>query len=211
MPKNESSAARSKDPVAIKIGKRIAQARKMAGFKTAREFRQKLPKWPENRLSWYEAGYSMPHPNDVATIARLTGTSTCWIMFGLGPIRSGERDLQAVRHQNLVFLHQRAFDTSAAEGARFVEASGIREETLAEHIDNPFKPIGDRLARRIERAAARPRAWLDEQHVESDGLCASFPDELRELMTIYSEITPERRGLLLGLARVVAGDGGGSG
>ncbi|MBV2093175.1 MAG: helix-turn-helix domain-containing protein, partial [Candidatus Thiodiazotropha sp. (ex Ctena orbiculata)] len=99
MTKNNSERqSRSKDPVAVKIGKRISQARKMAGFKTAKAFREKLPKWPVNRLSWYEAGYSMPHPGDIEIIAKVTGTSTCWIMFGLGPIRSGERDLQAVRH-----------------------------------------------------------------------------------------------------------------
>jgi len=33
MQKSNSTPARSKDPVAIKVGKRIAQARKMAGFK----------------------------------------------------------------------------------------------------------------------------------------------------------------------------------
>ncbi|MCG8014515.1 MAG: hypothetical protein JAY64_22850 [Candidatus Thiodiazotropha weberae] len=45
MTKNNSiGQSRSKDPVAVKIGKRIAQARKMAGFKTAKTFREKLPK-----------------------------------------------------------------------------------------------------------------------------------------------------------------------
>lgn len=204
MQKSNPTPARSKDPVAIKIGKRIAQARKMAGFKTAREFRLKLPKWPENRLSWYEAGYSMPHPDDVERIAELTGSSACWIMFGLGPIRSGERDLQAVRHQNLVYLYHAAAEEGGRAEAAFISALYLQAGKLAEYIDNPFKHIGERLARRIEKAGGRPRRWLDEQHVESDGLCRSFPDDLRELMTIYSEVSDKGKGLILALARTIS-------
>ena len=194
----KSSSGRTKDPIAIGIGKRIAQARKMAGFKTAKEFRKHLPKWPENRLSWYEAGYYMPHPNDVITIASTTGTSVCWIMFGLGPIRSGERDLQAVRHQNLTYLYQQA-----NEGRAFLTTAKLNAEQLRAHIDNPFQRIGERLARRIEKAGGKSRHWLDEQHVESDGLCASFPDDLRELMTIYSDMGEQNRTTLLEMARIL--------
>lgn len=203
MTKKVSTASRSKDPVAIKIGKRIAQARKMAGFKTARAFRDELPGWPENRISWYEAGYSMPHPGDVEIIAGLTGTSACWIMFGLGPIRSGERDLQAVRHQNLVYLFHEAEADSASAVADFIAALKLSADRLAAHIDNPFRHIGERLARRIEKAGGRARHWLDEQHVESDGLCSSFPDDLRELMTIYSGVDEKGKRMLLSLARTM--------
>ncbi|MCG8018304.1 MAG: helix-turn-helix domain-containing protein [Candidatus Thiodiazotropha sp. 'RUGA'] len=205
MTKNISDGqSRSKDPVAVKIGKRIAQARKMAGFKTAKAFREKLPKWPVNRLSWYEAGYSMPHPGDVEIIARATGTSTCWIMFGLGPIRSGERDLQAVRHQNLVFLLRQAETDGEEAIAEFLLAIRLKTAQLAEHIDNPFKHIGERLARNIEKASDRPVKWLDEQHIESDGLCGSFPDDLRELMTIYSEMSSKSRRMLIAMARTMS-------
>lgn len=208
MPKNESvtgSGSRPKDPVAVKIGKRIAQARKMAGYKSAREFRHKLPKWPENRLSWYEAGYSMPHPRDVEIIADVTGTSACWIMFGLGPIRSGGRDLQAVRHQNLVYLFKNAAQQGSDATEIFLGSVGLEPAKVAGYLDNPFQHIGERLARRIEKGGHKPRKWLDEQHVESDGLCSSFPDELRELMTIYSEVDEKSQGLILAMARTIAG------
>ncbi|MEJ2621124.1 MAG: helix-turn-helix transcriptional regulator [Candidatus Thiodiazotropha sp.] len=205
MTKNNSiGQSRSKDPVAIKIGKRIAQARKMAGFKTAKAFREKLPKWPENRLSWYEAGYSMPHPTHVEIIARITGTSACWIMFGLGPIRSGERDLQAVRHQNLVFLFRQAEEAGAEAISEFLLAVRLDVGQLADYIDNPFKHIGERFARSIEKANQRPVKWLDEQHIESDGLCGSFPDDLRELMTIYSEMDERGRKMLIEMAQTMS-------
>ncbi|MCP3869486.1 MAG: DNA-binding protein [Gammaproteobacteria bacterium] len=204
MTKKISSTGRTKDPVAIKIGKRIAQARKMAGFKTAKALRQKLPEWPENRLPWYEAGYSMPHPADIEIIARITDTSACWIMFGLGPIGSGERDLQAVRHQNLVFLFREASDTSAENQTAFLSMLRLEAEKLAEYINNPFKHIGERLARMIEKAGVRPRKWLDEQHVESDGLCGSFPDDLRELMTLYSEMDGKGRAMFIAMGRTIS-------
>lgn len=205
MTKKEPSPSRSKDPIAIKIGKRIAQARKMAGFKTARDFRHKLPRWPQNRLSWYEAGYSMPHPTDVETIAAATGTSACWIQFGLGPIRSGERDLQAVRHQNLVYLYREAMESSESL-SDFVASLLLSAGQVADQVDNPFQHIGERLARRIEKAGGRPRRWLDEQHVESDGLCRSFPDDLRELMTIYSEMDVKSKRMLMSLARTMVAE-----
>ena len=204
---NSAGTARTKDPVAIKIGKRIAQARKMAGFKTAKTFRRKLPKWPENRLSWYEAGYSMPHPSHVETIAKATGTSTCWIMFGLGPIRSGERDLQAVRHQNLVFLFRQAEEESHKAVTDFLLGVRLEARQLAEYIDNPFKHIGERLARTVEKTSGRGRKWLDEQHIESDGLCSSFPDDLRELMTLYSEMDDKGRKMLIAMARTMSEHG----
>jgi len=200
MTKINKTTQRSKDPTAIKIGKRIAQARKMAGFSTAREFRQQLGDWPQNRLSWLEAGYSMPHPDDVQLMARVTGASPCWIMFGLGPIRSAERDLQAVRHQNLVYL-QRQWNQHPDE---LLSALELSAEQFAQHLENPFKRVSDRLARRLEKATGRAARWLDEQHIESDGLCASFPDDLRELMTIYSEMDRSGRKLLIAMAATLA-------
>jgi transcriptional regulator with XRE-family HTH domain len=201
---SSSSQSRSKDPVAVKIGKRIAQARKMAGFKTAKAFREKLPKWPENRLSWYEAGYSMPHPTHVEIMAKATGTSACWVMFGLGPIRSGERDLQAVRHQNLVYLFRQAQEGTTESISEFLLGIKLEAKQLANYIDNPFKHIGERFARNIEKASDKPRRWLDEQHIESDGLCGSFPDDLRELMTIYSEMDDKGRQVLIAMAQAMS-------
>jgi hypothetical protein len=146
----------------------------------------------------------MPHPGHVEIIARITGTSACWIMFGLGPIRSGERDLQAVRHQNLVYLFRQAEEGGADAISEFLLTIRLDVRQLADYIDNPFKHIGERFARRIEKANHRPVKWLDEQHIESDGLCGSFPDDLRELMTIYSEMDERGRKLLIEMAQTIS-------
>jgi hypothetical protein len=108
--------------------------------------------------------------------------------------------MQAVRHQNLIFLEREADET----GTTGLADLDLSAEELADYIDNPFQHIGDRLARRIEQAGGRPRKWLDEQHVESDGLCSSFPNDLRELMTLYSEMDARGRRLLIDLANATA-------
>jgi transcriptional regulator with XRE-family HTH domain len=189
-----------KDPTAVAIGKRIRQSRKMAGFNTAADLNQKFPAWSSSRLGNYESGQSMPSPDIVMDIAKETDTSPCWIMFGLGPIRSAQRDLQAVRHQNLLYLLK---DTSSKEKRQLAKPLNLTTIQLEQHLGNPFKKIPDRLARKLERQFGKEKGWLDEQHVVSDGISSAFPDDMRELMEIYSEMPAEKRSALLEIARSV--------
>ena len=88
----------------------------------------------------------------------------------------------------------------------FVDGLQLSAGQVADHVDNPFQRIGERLARRIEKAGGRSRRWLDEQHVEPDGLCRSFPDDLRELMTIYSDMDGKGKRMLMSLARTMVAE-----
>ena len=118
-----------KNPTAIKIGQRIKQARQMAGLKTAAQLLEKIPEWGKSRLGNYEAGISLPSPDDVMLIAHATKSSPCWIMFGSGPIRASGRDTQAIRHQNLSILIEQ-FRQKPGLLTRFVNALGISRKTL---------------------------------------------------------------------------------
>lgn len=89
--------ADGKNPTAVQIGQRIYQARRMAGFNTAAQLLAHIPDWGPSRLGTYEAGISLPSPDDVKVIAEQSGASPCWIMFGSGPIRASGRDTQAIR------------------------------------------------------------------------------------------------------------------
>jgi transcriptional regulator with XRE-family HTH domain len=189
-----------KDPTAIAIGKRIRQARKMAGFNTAADLNQRFPDWSSSRLGNYESGQSIPSPDIVMEIAQETDTSPCWIMFGLGPIRSAQRDLQAVRHQNFLYLFN---DKSNREKSQLAKLLNISADQMEKYLNNPFKKIPDRLARKAERVSEKVRGWLDEQHVISDGISSAFPDDMRELMEIYSEMQSEKRISLLEIARSI--------
>jgi len=168
----------------------------MAGFDTAAQLLEKIPDWGSSRLGNYEAGISLPSPDDVKVIAEKTDASPCWIMFGSGPIRASGRDTQAIRHQNLVATFEQA-RAPRGQLTPLLKAIGLSRKKLDEHIANPFLVITDRLVRRCEQYLKKQKGWMDEQHVETDPVCASFPEEMRRLMMIYSELPAKERRRLL--------------
>lgn len=193
--------AEKKNPTAVQIGQRIKQARKMAGFDTAAQLLDKIQEWGTGRLGNYEAGISLPSPDDVRMIANVTGSSPCWIMFGLGPIRSSGRDMQAIRHQNFAYIFENCRAQRGCTTA-FLKEIGISRKKVEEYIENPFKSIPDRIARKCEKYSKKDVGWIDEQHVETDPICASFPEDMQRLMMIFSELPKIERRRLLKLAEV---------
>lgn len=185
------------------IPARIKLARKMAGLDTQASLVERVPGWKPSRVGNYEAGVSVPSPDDMLLIARATDSSPCWLMFGLGPIRHNERDLQAIRHQNFTRLAEQA---QQKKGGLVLLAKSLRlsQKALREHLDNPFLHIDDTLSRRCERIEKRRKGWMDEQHIEDDPLCMAFPEDMRELMMLYSGLTPAARGVVLGTVRTLA-------
>lgn len=173
------------------IPARIKLARRMAGLETQAALLQLIPEWKPSRLGNYEAGVSTPGPDDILLIARATDTSACWLMFGLGPIRPSARDLQAIRHQNLTRLAEQFTEPALAK------VLNLSQKKLREHLDNPFLPIEDKLATGCERVSDHRRGWMDEQHVEDDPLCMAFPEDMRELMMLYSSLNNADRGVAL--------------
>ncbi|MDH5228892.1 MAG: helix-turn-helix domain-containing protein [Gammaproteobacteria bacterium] len=191
----------NKNPTALKIGQRMRQARLMAGYQTGAELLQVLSEWGRGRLGNYETGVSIPSPDDLLYFCQTTGASPCWVMFGIGPIKADHRDIQAIRHQNLEycvnqFKQQRKLN-------RYLKGIGMARPKLDQLLDNPFATINDRIARKTEVFLKKNQGWMDEQHVESDPICMAFPDELRELMSIYSEMDAPNRAKLLDIARVL--------
>lgn len=196
---------KNKDPIAKQIGARLKQVREMAGYKTQQDLNDVLKKkygWSNSRLGNYEAGYSKPGPEEITIIAKITDSSACWIMFGTGPIRSSERDLQAIRHQNLDLTVAKLKDETGKYRA-FLEKAETNDNALSKYIDNPFRKIGDRQSRKFERALGKRKGWMDEQHVDNDPVCSQFPEDMRELMSIYSELDTADKNKLLEIARVV--------
>ncbi|MES9905249.1 MAG: helix-turn-helix transcriptional regulator [Sedimenticola sp.] len=190
-----------KNPTAVLIGQRIKQARKMAGMDTADSLLAQIPEWKRSRLGNYEAGISMPSPDDVRLIATATSSSPCWIMFGAGPIRSTGRDLQAIRHQNLIAITDEA--KSNRKLTTLLKSLSISRKKLDTHLTNPFLRLTERTMKHCESYLKKPSGWMDEQHIEQDPLCGSFPDDMRELMIIYSNLDKSNRELMLRLARSI--------
>ena len=194
-----------KNPTAVQIGQRIKQARKMAGLTTAGQLLAKIPSWGTGRLGNYEAGISMPSPDDVKIIAGITDASPCWIMFGIGPIRASGRDIQAIRHQNLVYIFQQA-QAKTGEINKFLKATGLSRNKVEQHINNPFFEIPQRVASKIEQYANKSSGWMDQQHIESDPVCTAFPDDMRQIMTTYSNLPDHKQGTLLKIADVLSNE-----
>jgi transcriptional regulator with XRE-family HTH domain len=172
---------------------RIKLARRMAGLDTQAALLQRIPEWKPSRLGNYEAGVSTPGPDDILKIASATETSACWLMFGLGPIRPSARDLQAIRHQNLCRLADLADKPLPAMAAALM----LETEELQAHLDNPFQPIDEKLAKACEQYSQHRPGWMDEQHVEDDPLCMAFPEDMRELMLMYSGVSADQRRVIL--------------
>ncbi|MCB1877779.1 MAG: helix-turn-helix transcriptional regulator [Chromatiales bacterium] len=185
------------------IAARIKLARKMAGLETQAQLLARIPEWKPSRLGNYEAGISAPAADDLRLIAQATGTSPCWLMFGDGPIRPSERDRQAIRHQNLSHLIEERLSKRGAL-ARLAKSLGLSKADLEAFLDNPFLPIDDALARALERVLDRAEGWMDEQQVENDPLCQSFPEDIRELMMLYSALGPRERQVALETLRALS-------
>ncbi len=184
------------------IPARIKLARKMAGLATQASLVERIPGWKLSRVGNYEAGVSVPSPDDMLLIAQATDSSPCWLMFGLGPIRPNARDLQAIRHQNISRLLEQGAQNSGGLGA-LAKSLRVAQKRVREHLDNPFLLIDDTLARRCERLSGRRKGWMDEQHIEDDPLCMAFPEDMRELMMLYSGLLPPQRGLVMETLRTL--------
>ncbi len=194
--------ADNKKPTAIQIGQRIKQARKMAGFDTASQLLEQIKDWGTGRLGNYEAGISLPSPDDIKVISAVTSSSPCWIMFGLGPIRATGRDIQAIRHQNFGYLFEQ-YKSNKNSLVKFLKAIGLSRKKIDEYLNNPFKNIPDRISRKSEKFARRSIGWLDQQHVESDPVCAAFPDDMRRIMEIFSNLSDTKRKTLLKISEII--------
>ena len=193
----------SKDRNAVAIGQRLQQARRMADLTSIDKFITKARTWKERRstLTNYEAGISMAPPEVALLYQDITGCSACWIYFGSGPIRTAGRDLQAIRHQNLSALYHTAQHQKKIPA--LCKQLGISRAKLDDHLQNPFLDISDRLTRRAEQYAGKRVGYMDEQHIELDPICASFPDDMQRIMEIYSNLEPSQRVLLLKIAEAM--------
>lgn len=182
------------------VGERIRQARIMAGFDTMAKLNEIFPDWSERRLGNYENGTSLPNPLDVLRIAKATQTSPCWITFGIGSIRSSDRDFQAIRYQNFSHLYE---NMSKSEQMDFRTALKLKPREVNNFLQNPYLKITETMCRKIERHLKKTKGWMEQQHVEIDGLCDYFPEDIKELLTIYSNLDESSRKMMLDIVKVI--------
>ncbi len=122
MPSNEVNGAGvepDRADLAREMGERIAQARREAGYRTAKEFAEALDISVWTVRSW-EAGKSQPRYDMLYTISRLTGRPQAWFL--------GEQILQDRLNMTIGELlerwtHPREDEVSEAEGVYGIAAA----------------------------------------------------------------------------------------
>ena len=70
-------------------------------------------------------------------------------------------------------------------------------------LDHLYLKITETLCRKIERHLGKTKGWMEQQHVEMDGLCDFFPEDVKELLSIYSNLDSDGRTMLLEISRSV--------
>ncbi|TDJ70613.1 MAG: hypothetical protein E2O38_10565 [Proteobacteria bacterium] len=80
---------------------------------------------------------------------------------------------------------------------KLLKTLGLSRKKVDELLANPFLTAPDYIARRCERFLKKPNGWMHEQHIESDPICSAFPDDMRRVMEIYSNLPAKERQLML--------------
>lgn len=190
----------ARNPIYVKIGKRIRQARLMAKATNSRALSQRLG-WSAGRINNFETGISTPGVEETLQFCEAVGADPCWITYGVGSPRAAS--IQATRYRNFIALLDKA--ETAGDLPEFLEALQLSVDRLQSFRANPFKTIPDRLARRCEKHLSQRRGWLDESNVEH-GYCEPLPPDMRELLTVYAKLSGEDRRKLVGMARLLLGE-----
>lgn len=93
-----------------------------------------------------------------------TGLVSASSMFAMGNMKS----LAQIRRDNLRRVIKDYFNDSVVE---FTDKAGYSTPVLVYRLLSPTKPkgIGDKLARKVEGMANKPKHWLDHDHNEAVG------------------------------------------
>jgi transcriptional regulator with XRE-family HTH domain len=186
-----------RNPLYLKIGKRIRQARLMAKETNSRELSQRLG-WSAGRIHNYESGLSTPGIDETLQFCEALKVDPAWLTYGIGAPRAAE--LHSDRYRRFVdTLDQAERDGRLPE---YLEAIKISFERMQQFRNNPFLKIPNVLARRCEKFLGQSRGWLDEPALGVPP--GSLPGEdLQELLTLYQQLGKGDRKKLLLLGRVL--------
>lgn len=202
MNKPRSSAAGDKpvrNPLYVKIGKRIRQARSMARESNSRELSLRLG-WSAGRIHNYETGLSTPGVEETLQFCAALGVDPCWITYGVGAPRPVE--LQSARYRRFIEALDAAERDDKVEA--FLEAVRLPAQRLQKFRNHPHTRIPDTLARRCEKYLGRPRGWIDRAPAAADTDGAQAGQH--RLLAIYANLPPAERNKLLAIGEVLAGE-----
>ena len=189
----------ARNPLYQKIGKRIRQARLMAKESNSRDLSIRLG-WSAGRINNYESGLSTPGVDETLQFCAALKVDPGWITYGIGSPRPAE--LHSIRYRKFID----ALDDAEKKGnlPDYLAAIKLSSERMQKFRRKPYTKIPDVMARRCEKYLGRHRGWIDE---DPGGLAlpADLSEEMRDLLALYSRLTPEDKKKLYSIGEVLVG------
>ncbi|OGT89742.1 MAG: hypothetical protein A2286_02505 [Gammaproteobacteria bacterium RIFOXYA12_FULL_61_12] len=189
------SAPPLRNPLYIKIGKRIHQARLMARETNSRALSERMG-WSGGRINNFETGISTPGVEETLQLCEALRVDPCWITYGVGSPCPALQ--QEIRHRNLMTVVDEA--ESAGYLPALLAATGLTVERLEKLRASPFKQVPDRLARDCEKYLHKPKNWLDQPKEEP------LSPEAMDLLEVFGRLSSGDRGKLRAMAGILLGD-----
>jgi len=186
-----------RNPLYLKIGKRIRQARLMAKETNSRELSQRLG-WSAGRIHNYETGLSTPGVDETLQFCEALGIDPAWLTYGIGAPRPA--DLHSSRYRNFI----EALDQAEQEGIlpEYLDAIRLPVERMQKFRRNPYAKISDVMARRCEKFLGKRRGWIDEATPATESRNYLDPD-MQDLLALYARLSPRDRRKFFAIGEVM--------
>jgi len=169
--KSLSAKSSERNPLYVKIGKRIRQARLMARESNSRDLSIRLG-WSGGRIHNYETGLSTPGVDETLQFCEAVGVDPSWITCN--------------------FID--ALDNAEKEGylEEYLAAIKLPIERMQKFRNKPYTKIPDVMARRCEKYLGHRRGWIDESSNNSE-IRPYLSEEIQELLVLYASLTPQNK------------------
>ena len=176
-----------RNPLYVKIGKRIRQARLMARESNSRDLSIRFG-WSGGRIHNYETGLSTPGVDETLQLCDAVGVDPSWITYGVGAPQPAE--LHSTRYRNFID----ALDNAEKKGylEEYLAAIKLPIERMQKFRNNPYSKIPDVMARRCEKYLGHRRGWIDESSSNSE-IRPYLSEDIQELLVLYASLTPQNK------------------
>ena len=187
-----------RNPAYLKIGKRIRQARMMAGESNSRELGLRLG-WSAGRIHNYESGLSTPGIEETLQFSDALKVNPAWVTYGIGDPRP--TDPQPDRYRKFM----QALDDAEREGVlpEYLSAIKLPQERMQKFRSKPHAKIPDLMARRCEKYLKQHRGWIDEP-MDEPGSPVYLTADMQELLALYARLKPEERRKFIAIGQLLA-------
>lgn len=187
-----------RNPAYLKIGKRIRQARTMAGETNSRELGLRLG-WSAGRIHNYESGLSTPGIEETLQFSEALKVNPAWVTYGIGDPRP--TDPQPSRYRKFM----QTLDDAEKEGVlqEYLTAIKLPNERMQKFRSKPHAKIPDVMARRCEKYLQQHRGWIDEP-VDEPGSPVYLTGDIQELLALYARLKSEDRRKFIAIGQLLA-------